>query len=561
MIQLVQEGLEAAERAHLRGDFVNAARIYTSILEVTPQHPRALHQFGVLCHQLGKHEDARVLISRAVAVLAAEPRRSDRDSSSDLAECRLNLASVLLALDLPERALAQCDAVAGQADASSAGLAGRPAGVASIADPTARFLNEVYYLRRSRTLRQLNRNSAALACLAVARHRFPQSEPLALAMADTLTELGRTSDAMRAYRVALRINPDSSAALFNYSRLQLDYGRSLSTDVCRRLEKLAAGTSTTDRLRGLFSLAAAAEARAEYGTAFARYQEANAVRRSQLREKGHPLWSGEELPPYFSAIRRTCEAAAISRWRRFGSSSQRPVFIVGLPRSGSTLVEQILASHPQVESIGERSDIERLLRHRLRSRGIPNGFPEAIDELTADDWQACASQYEQQMAAAHPDATRVINKLPGNVLHAGFIAAMFPEARIICCTRDHRDTIWSCFTQNFRSDSLAAIFSDLAVGWHYAVEVEQLASHWRSVLPGGNWLELSYEELVCEPRREITRLLQFLELPWSDECLLFHRQERVVRTASANQVRQPLHTRSIGRWRNYACFLSKWLPE
>jgi len=238
-----------------------------------------------------------------------------------------------------------------------------------------------------------------------------------------------------------------------------------------------------------------------------------------------------------------------------GSSSETPVFIVGLPRTGSSLLEQMLASHPRVYGIGEIGTLSQVaLRIEQRTR---RGFPLGVPLLRDPDFGTLADEYLALVRErAGPEPTRIIDKHPLNFRFLGLVAEMFPRARILVTCRDPRDAGLSCYFQDFQE------------GQDYSFDQDDLAryfrcygrwiDHWRQVLPLP-LLEVRYEELVREPEVALRRVLAFLDLPFDERCLAFHRSSRPVRTASSAQVREPLYERSIGRFRRYERQLAPFL--
>jgi hypothetical protein len=231
---------------------------------------------------------------------------------------------------------------------------------------------------------------------------------------------------------------------------------------------------------------------------------------------------------------------AAAEW---GNRSELPVFIVGMPRSGTSLAEQIAASHSQVFGGGERKDILRIADAVLaHNRDRP------IDEWDMDLARKLADQHIAHLQRLAGPASRATDKLPDNVLHLGISAVLFPGARIIFCRREPRDNSLSCFFQRFGEGNAFAY--DLADCARRYLQVERLAQHWRRVLPLA-MLTIDYEALVGDPEGESRRLIEFLGLDWEPACLEFHRAERPVFSASLWEVRQPVFRRSVGRWRHY----------
>jgi hypothetical protein len=231
------------------------------------------------------------------------------------------------------------------------------------------------------------------------------------------------------------------------------------------------------------------------------------------------------------------------------SDSVRPVFVVGMPRSGTSMVEQILASHPAVSGAGEFgfwSDAMR--RHEGALRQEFPGEPLRTK---------LAAGYLRALGARCPEAPRVIDKTPFNANYLGPIHAIFPRARIIHMRRSPIDTCLSCYFQQFSAEiSFAMDLSDLA---HYYRQHARLMAHWHDVLPAGTLLDVSYEDLIADQESETRRILNFLGLEWDERCLSFHKTERAVMTASFWQVRQEIYRRSGGRWRNYRKFIEPLL--
>lgn len=227
-----------------------------------------------------------------------------------------------------------------------------------------------------------------------------------------------------------------------------------------------------------------------------------------------------------------------------GSESQQPIFIVGMPRSGTTLTEQILASHPSVFGAGELPDLPRILK------GLRPGYPAQVADFDSVRLAAVANEYLDGLRARAPaDARRVTDKLPLNFIHLGMIATLFPRAHIIHCRRDPMDVGLSCLIEQFDMDGdYTTCLEDFG---DYFLQYERLMAHWRVVLPI-TMHEQCYEDLVAQPETSARALIESCGLEWDPMCLNFQQLERTVRTPSRWQVRQPIYLHSVGRWRNYA---------
>jgi hypothetical protein len=232
-----------------------------------------------------------------------------------------------------------------------------------------------------------------------------------------------------------------------------------------------------------------------------------------------------------------------------GDPSAMPIFVIGMPRSGTTLVEQILASHPLVQGAGE------LPAMRLIVDSV-GAYPDAIALLARDQLASLGRQYVERTAAL---ATRrhLVDKMPANFLYAGLIHLMLPNARIIHCRRDPADTCLSCYTKLFSAEQLFSY--DLAELGQFHRAYEALMTHWRAMLPPDRLIDVHYEAVVDDLPRQARRLTDWLALPWDENCLRFHETKRMIRTASLSQVRQPIYRSSKGRWRRYVSQLAPLL--
>jgi tetratricopeptide (TPR) repeat protein len=409
-----------------------------------------------------------------------------------------------------------------------------------------------------------NQAGAEAAAGAVASYRevlrlIPSNAEVHADLAALLLEEGRWDEAAHHYREALRLDPANSSALsqvaiygmFPLSEIELERLRVLADEPRR---------PRADAARLHFALGAVEDRAAAYDRAFAHFQKANAIRHALSRDdnqafdaRTHRVWIDQMIA--------SCDRTYFERIRHFGRNTERPVFIVGMLRSGTSLVEQILATHPQVHGAGELFEITRLaigLPARLGSeeeRPGQEGYPACLKRLDAPTALALADEYVQHLNRLGGAAARVTDKMPTNFEHLGLIAALFPRARIIHCRREPLDVCLSCYFQHFGSMYFTCDLEDLAA---FYLDYERLMAHWRAVLPLP-LLEVAYEDLVSDPETVSRRILAFCGLPWDERCLAFHQTLRRVRTMSMAQVRQPIYQRSVGRWRHYAAHLQPLL--
>jgi tetratricopeptide (TPR) repeat protein len=581
-LALLQQRFAAAVETHRAGRLAEAERGYRRILHDHPDHADSLHLLGLLALQAGHPDDAYQLVSAALtqdgasfayhATLADILRLQGR---MDAAAGHFRLAALLrpdiadgwnnlgLALSALGRAGAAVVALRrGVALSPDFALAHNNLGMllgdgASFrrAILCAPDLPEAYAnlgtvgsaivsLRRAVILRpQTAANwyafAAGLADKAAEEKRLACRTALvcqpdygrAHNLAGLLSvQQGDLTDAARRYRRALACEPDPSFYV-NLADLAGDGGE------ISAMERLVADAHDDEaRLPLHFALGKAYEDCGDSGKAFQHYQAGNALKRRTLDYDEERELSG------MARTEQTFSAEFMARLSGRGDASDVPIFILGMPRSGSTLIEQILASHPGVHGGDERPD-----------------FPELLGAFDGTDYRALGAAYLRRCRALAPAAARVTDKLPGNFLHAGAIHLALPNARIIHSRRDPADTCLSCFTKLFRSEQ--AYTYELGELGRYYRAYARLMAHWRAVLPASVFVEVDYEAVIADPETQTRRLLAHCGLAWDPACLAFHETRREVRTASAVQVRRPIYRDSIGRWRRYGPLLAPLLSE
>jgi len=278
-----------------------------------------------------------------------------------------------------------------------------------------------------------------------------------------------------------------------------------------------------------------------YDEAFEQAVQANALR-GITYDPASAEQSAQQWIDYFTPD-------ALARLPRATHGDQAPVFIIGMPRSGTTLVEQILASHPAIHGAGELDWVSRLCQAAIE-RGSAGGAAglRSLDALAVNDLNDLAAPYLASLKALAPAAARITDKMPTNFFFLGMIALLFPDASVIHCRRDAMDTCLSCFMTDFAA-GYEFSFSQPSLGHFYGL-YDRLMSHWKRVLPL-RMLEVDYEQLVGDLPGQARRMVEFLGQPWDERCLRFHENRRFVVTASNAQVRLPIYASSVGRWRHY----------
>lgn len=413
-----------------------------------------------------------------------------------------------------------------------------------------------------RLLSAQGRQAEAIPLLQQAVTGLPALGEAHLALGDALHAARRTADAIETYRWAVAVDPRLAAAWHRLGHALAALGQTDDAVSCLRravaldpdlltaqadlaasgcadgLEHLARTLQRPDlgddaRIEAGFALAGLLDRRGQVDDAFRLFAASNALVRRRLTALGH-AFDADAVRAEVDRLIATCDPAFFAARRSWGVADPRPVFVVGMPRSGTTLAEQIIASHSQAAGLGEGPEIGALSA-LLAGRDAAEHRRLAASHLAGFDARA-------------PGAARVVDKTPDNLFHLGLIAVLFPGARIVLCRRDPRDICLSCFCQHFAEP--IAYAADLADCARRLQEVDRLAAHWQAVLRLPIHT-LSYEALVARPEQEARRLLAFLGLAWEPGCLDFHRQGHDVRSASVWQVRQPVHTASAGRWRRY----------
>lgn len=407
------------------------------------------------------------------------------------------------------------------------------------------------HLKAGETLSRLGFHDQAIASYRAVLARQPEQGDAWLALAQAHEDNGDRPAAQHAYEQALALRPEWTFPLSGL--LGLQRGKA-APDLVDRAKRLQASTTLPDADRALigYELGKAQDGRGEYDAAMASWHDANAARRRMI---GEP-----DLDRLRASVERSREVFTPDTFlRRHDSASRDPrfIFIVGMPRSGTTLTEQIIASHPQAYGCGELPDLALIVRNlpvQLQSR---LAWPDTAMAITDDALAEAINRYTEAATRHAPhDAVRLVDKAPLNFFHLGLVALMFPEARVIWCRRDPRDVAISIYGENFSLEEKLA--TSLAGIGHYINLQNRLMRHWQSVLPL-QILESRYESLVSSPEAEARKIIDFAGLEWDPACLDFHLSDRGVQTPSRWQVKQPMHTRSIARWRNYEAALAPLL--
>ena len=592
------------------GDMEGAEAGFRAVLEADPDHPDALVLLGALLQKTKRAGEAVRLIERAIEAAPESGRKPDpswrvalsfakRDAGDvegalEEIESLLKLspgtkelvflrAELLQRLERNEEAIEDYRKFLGQAPDSSQAL--NNLGISLKAIGRLKEAYEAYQkalelrpnytqamVNVGRMLGDMGQMEAAIAQLRRAVALDPDDRKAEDALVDALHMGDQAGEAERLAEKIYQRDPDDVQAMIQLGNIRMVMGKrddavalarkareaaprapgglSLLAEADREAdpeELLAEIESVLEEGQGFrhrtglnFSAANLCEKLKRHEEAFAHYVEGNAARKDQLQrlEKYYDPESFERRVDRLIELFDKDRCAGPG-----GSSSELPVFIVGMPRSGTSLTEQILASHSRVVGAGELKEIGQIMGWLTSAHDYPRTLPrDALGEA--------ATGYLKYTGKIGRGAARVTDKMPGNFMNAGLITRMFPKARIVHCRRDPMDNCLSCFAQNFRADGLAWSTDLLDMGHQYC-QYRRIMAHWREVLPPGRMLDIDYEDTVADLEGQARRLVDFCGLEWEDACLEFHKTERAVSTASREQVRNPIYSTSVGRWKRH----------
>jgi tetratricopeptide (TPR) repeat protein len=611
-------GLNRAVHWHQLGKLDWAEREYVAVLRAQPDQFDALHGLGILQIQQYRYAEALINLSAAVKL-----RPNDVGALSNIGIVHTNLGASAEALACYERALALKpnfpEALANRGDALrnlnrpeealesyDRAIALKP-GVADIFNNRSGALRDLNRIQealesceralalnpnhldalnnRGCALQSLNRLAEAVACFDEALARDPGSIAALTNRAHALKEFGRADEALANYDRVLALKPDCAEAhdgkgltlmelghvqeakqsmekaieiaprkagfYYNLTRVARMDDRRL-----RAMLDLASDPSSLDGEAQIFLQFALTKAFADVGDherSFQHLERGNALKRKKI------IYNETSTIDILKRTKKAFSEETMRQHAGLGDPSDVPLFIVGMPRSGTTLIEQILAAHPKVFAAGETDDFTKAM---LSCGGpVANGisFPESVAQIRPSEWRELGARYIGRVRSSAPKAERLVNKLPENFRLIGFIRLAFPNATIIHAHRRPLDTCLSCYSHLFTGHIPYAY--DLGELGRYYKAYQTLTLHWREILPKSAWLEVQYERLVTDFEPQVRRVISHCGLDWDDRCLSFYRAARQVRTASAVQVRRPIYTESIDRWLPYKSYLGPLIAE
>lgn len=543
----LQDKIKLGLQYHAASRLAEAEACYQEVLRENKDHPDALHFLGVAAYQKGDAALAVTLIRKAL------------DVKPDYVAAFNNLGNALRAMGRLEEAM----------DAFRQALALNP----NYGDALTNLGN---------ALKELDRFDEAVAFYEKALVLSPDSPQTLNNLGNALKGLGHHARALTAFRRALEIVPDFAEALHNLGLVLRDLGRvsdaedalrkalaikpsyanahmALShmtthveyDDDIRRMEAAYSATRQGSDERGHLAsgLGKAFEDLKEYDRAFPFFLETNKTIRGKYE------YSPTEHVDQFAQLKAAFSASLFCQWDGLGCQDETPIFILGMPRSGTSLVEQILASHPQVHGAGELGAMMQVFRDFTQKH---NGEIARNDLAGVKDsaYREMGESYIRLLRAHCPDSRFVTDKMPDNFKYIGLIKLILPKAKVVHCRRDPVDTCLSIFKANF--GSLHKYAHDLEELGRYYNLYRDLMRHWESVLPGYIY-SVQYEDMVSDQEAQTRALLSHLGLPWDDACLEFHKTRRTVSTASVTQVRRPIYKDSVRLWKRYGDHLAPLL--
>ena len=489
------------------GRLEEAEQFYRRILRHNPRNVDAMRLLALIALKAGRADEAENLLDRAIA-LAPDYLHA----IFDLGRLRKDQDRYGEALECFDRAIAL-----------------------EPGNPQAHFL-------RGSTLAPAAFTHEAIAAYQRCLELKPDHVGALLGLGHVLKAVGRYHEAVASYSECIRRRPESGETYWSLANLKTyRFDDGAIAEMERRVSET--GLNVQSQVNFLFALGKAHEDCGDFDRAWQYYRAGNTKQRSEVAYDPVQTESmNDRLISVFSAD-------FLHSRQGTGLADPAPIFIMGLPRSGSTLLEQILASHSQVEGTSELPYLGRVATSLNRNRADTISYPEAVRELQPRNFRSLGEDYLFS-ARMHrrADAPRFIDKMPNNFPNIGLLSLILPQAKIIDARRHPLDACFSCYRQLFAKGQ--AFTYDLTEIGEYYLQYQRMMDHWVSVLPG-RVLTVQYEDVVTDFEPQVRRLLEFCRLPWDETCLRFYESERPVRTPSSEQVSQPIYDRSIGHWSHY----------
>jgi predicted Zn-dependent protease len=505
--------LMQAAAALVANDLPVAEHSLRAFLKEHPTDVSALRMLAEVGARLRRYEDAEALLARALEL------------APGFAAARQNYASILYRHHKPQQVIEQAD-------------------ILLKADPR----NPNYRALRAAALGQLGEYVQASAAYEKLLKEFPHHPSAWMSYGHTLKTQGRAQDGIAAYRRSIEQQPNLGEAYWSLANLKT-FRFSPADIEAMRAQLARSDLPNEDRFHFEFALAKALEDEDRFEEAFAHYEKGNALRRESAP------YDAEETAEQVRRAKALFTPDFIAARARAGHPAPDPIFVIGLPRAGSTLIEQILSSHSRVEGTMELQDVGQMVRNLggVGKKGRASAYPDVLADFPPEKLRALGEEYlTRTRIHRKTDKPFFIDKMPNNFLHSGLLRLILPNAKIIDARRHPLGCCLSCFKQHFaRGQTFAYSLADLG---HYYARYVELMTHYDVVMPG-HVHRVFYEDMVADPETEVRKLLNYCALPFEDGCLRFYENDRAVRTASSEQVRQPIFTQATEHWQNFESWL------
>ena len=498
--------MQQAAQLHQSDKKREAETIYRNILKRDPNHVEAARLLAAVAVEHSRYRDAEVYLRHAAGI------------APDYGRLWVDLANVLREQEKLDQALDCAQRILDLAPEKA----------------------ESHMLMAS-VLGSMSRHEEAIAAYRTALEISPERTGAMCTMAHHLKTLGRQSEGVEMYRKAISAKPDHAEAYWSLANLKTFRFEDREVDA---MLELLQGDELPDESRVQIhnALGLEFEGRKEYDQAFAHFEQCNALRRQS------EIYDPVETETGFDRIIEIMDAAFFEDHQNLGSDDNAPILIVGMPRSGSTLIEQILASHSQVDGTHELGDLPKVAKRIRRFSPERASFPANLRDLSPENWKEVGNDYIESTRKFRDDAPNFIDKNPNNFIFIGLLKIALPGARIINARRHPLDSCFGTFKQLFASGQPFSY--DMTELGEYYLQYQRLMDHWNEVIPG-YVLDVQYEDVVADLEEQVRRILDFCNLPFEESCLRFHETDRAVKTASSEQVRRPIYSSSVNLWKHY----------
>ena len=505
-LEPTKERVATAAQAFARGQTEEAEKICRQVLREHPNEVDAMRLLASIANKLEQRDDAIILLERAV-----ELKPKFAGAWADLAETYTESEKFGEALDAVQRVIKL--------------------------QPNMPFGHMI----RGSILGKKDDHEGAINAFKEALEIEPEHIGSNMGLGNTLKTIGRYDEAVKSYKKCIEAQPLFSEAYWSLANLKT---YSFDDDEIKNMEKHVQSQDLTPASKAFFhiAIANAKEKQMKYGEAWYHFHTGNELRRTS------EIYDSVTTQVTHDALIETFDEEFVNSTKGSGCQSDAPIFILGLPRSGSTLIEQILASHSRVEGTRELPDISLLGRRLTKSKPPGIKYPDAVKHMTDEEKIEYGESYLETSKRYRTDKPRFIDKMPNNFAHIGFIKTILPNAKIINAKRHPLDSCVSSFKQLFYKGQSWSY--DLFEIGEYYLEYERMMDHWHSLYPGEIY-DIQYENIVNNQEDESRALIEYCGLDWEDSCLRFYENKRSVNTASSEQVRQPIYKGAMYAWKNY----------